>query len=163
MGEKMANPKAQKHKELSPEDLRWKCDPEILEFDSTEDLKPIEGILGQERALKAIKLGVEMRAPGYNIFIAGMSGSGKATTVKQVLETIGADCPPLFDYAYVNNFKDNDRPMLLIFPKGKAKVFRKNLTHAIEILKIKIPQALESEDYIRAIAIRDEINNRKKK
>ena len=148
MGKKMAYPKAQKHKELSPEDLRWKCDPEILEFDSTEDLKPIEGILGQERALKAIKLGVEMRAPGYNIFICGMSGSGKATTVKQVLETIGADCPPIYDYAYVNNFKDNDRPMLLTFPNGKAKVFRKNLTHAIEILKIKIPQALESEDYI---------------
>ena len=144
----MAYPKAPKHKELSPEDLRWKCDPEILEFGSTEDLKPIEGILGQERALKAIRLGVEMRAPGYNIFIAGMSGSGKATTVKQVLETIGADCPPLYDYAYVNNFKDADRPTLLTFPKGKAKVFRKNLSHAIEILKIKIPQALESEDYL---------------
>jgi lon-related putative ATP-dependent protease len=148
MGEKMANPKAQKHKELSPEDLRWKCDPEILEFDSTEDLKPIEGILGQERALKAIKLGVEMRAPGYNIFIAGMSGSGKATTVKQMLETIGADCPPLYDYTYVNNFKDNDRPTLLTFLKGKAKVFKKNLIQAIEILKRKIPQALESEDYL---------------
>ena len=144
----MAYPKAPKHKELSPEDLRWKCDPEILEFDSTEDLKPIEGILGQERALKAIRLGVEMRAPGYNIYIAGMSGSGKATTVKQVLETIGADCPPLYDYAYVNNFKDPDRPTLLTFPKGKAKVFKKNLSHAIEILKIKIPQALESEDYL---------------
>jgi len=148
MAKKMAYPKAPKHKELSPEDLRWKCDPEILEFESSEDLKPIEGILGQERALKAMRLGVEMRAPGYNIFICGMSGSGKATTVKQMLETIGADCPPLFDYAYVNNFKDPDRPMLLTFPKGKAKVFRKNLIHAIEILKRKIPQALESEDYL---------------
>lgn len=144
----MTYPKAQKHKELSTEDLRWKCDPKILEFDSTQDLKPIEGILGQERALKAIRLGVEMRAPGYNIFICGMSGSGKATTVKQMLETIGADCPPLFDYAYVNNFKDPDRPTLLKFSKGKAKVFRKNLIQAIEILKRKIPQALESEDYI---------------
>ena len=144
----MAYPKAQKHKELTPNDLRWKCDPELLEFDSTQDLKPIEGILGQERALKAMRLGVEMRAPGYNIFICGMSGSGKATTVKQMLETIGADCPPLFDYAYVNNFKDPDRPTLLKFPKGKAKVFRKNIFHAIEILKRKIPQALESEDYL---------------
>ncbi len=148
MAKKMAYPKAPKHKELSPEDLRWKCDPEILEFDSSEDLKPIEGILGQERALKAMRLGVEMRAPGYNIFICGMSGSGKATTVKQMLETIGADCPPLFDYVYVNNFKDSDRPMLIKFPKGKAKIFRKNLMHAIEILKRKIPQALESEDYL---------------
>jgi ATP-dependent Lon protease len=148
MAKIMAYPKAPKHKELSPEDLRWKCDPEILEIDSSVELKPLEGILGQERALKAMRLGVEMRAPGYNIFICGMSGSGKATTVKQMLETIGADCPPLFDYAYVNNFKDPDRPTLLKFPKGKAKVFRKNLIHAIEILKRKIPQALESEDYL---------------
>ena len=144
----MAYPKPTKSKELAPEDLRWKCDPSIFDFSSTEELKPIEGILGQERALKALKLGVEMRSPGYNIFIAGMSGSGKATTVKQMLETIGADCPPLYDYAYVNNFKDPDRPTLLIFPKGKAKVFRKNLSHAIEILKRKIPQALESEAYL---------------
>ncbi|MDH3269588.1 MAG: AAA family ATPase, partial [Ignavibacteria bacterium] len=71
----MTYPKAPKHKQLTIEDLRWKCDPDIFKFDSTEDLKPIEGILGQERALKALKLGVEMRAPGYNIFIAGMSGS----------------------------------------------------------------------------------------
>ena len=144
----MTYPKASKHKELSPEDLRWKCNPEIFKFDSTEELKPIEGILGQERALKALKLGVEMRAPGYNIFIAGMSGSGKATTVKKMLETIGADCPPLFDYAYVNNFKDPDRPTLLTFQKGKAKVFRKNLLQAIDILKRKIPQALETESYL---------------
>jgi ATP-dependent Lon protease len=148
MDKKMAYPKAPKHKELSTEELRWKCDPEIFEFSSTEDIMPIEGILGQERALKALKLGVEMRAPGYNIFIAGMSGSGKATTIKKMLETIGADCPPLFDYAYVNNFKDPDRPTLLIFPKGKAKIFRKHLFQAIDILKAKIPQALESESYL---------------
>ena len=148
MDKKMTYPKAPKHKQLTIEDLRWKCDPDIFKFDSTEDLKPIEGILGQERALKALKLGVEMQAPGYNIFIAGMSGSGKATTVKQMLETIGADCPPLYDYAYVNNFKDPDRPILLTFPKGKAKVFRKNLVRSIEILKRKIPQVLESEAYI---------------
>ena len=144
----MTYPKAPKHKQLTVEDLRWKCDPEIFDFTSTEEVKPIEGILGQERALKALKLGVEMRAPGYNIFIAGMSGSGKATTVKQMLETIGADCPPLYDYAYVNNFKDPDRPILLTFPKGKAKTFRKHLLRAIEILKRKIPQVLESEAYL---------------
>lgn len=148
MDKKITYPKASNHKKLSPEDLRWKCDPDIFEFTSTQDLKPIEGILGQERALKALKLGVEMRAAGYNIFIAGMSGSGKATTVKQMLETIGADCPPLYDYAYVNNFRDPDRPILLTFPKGKAKTFRKHLSRAIDILKRKIPQVLENEAYL---------------
>ncbi len=148
MDKKISSPKISKHKELSPEELRWKCDPEIFEVASTEYLEPIEGIIGQERALKAIKLGMEIKAPGYNIFIAGISGSGKATTIKRTLETIGADCPPLLDYAYVNNFKDPDRPTLLAFKKGKARIFKKNLMHAIQLLRKKIPQTLEGESFL---------------
>ncbi|MCH7974356.1 MAG: AAA family ATPase, partial [Bacteroidetes bacterium] len=63
--------KARKHKELKPEEIRWVCDPDIFKFASTDELEPIEGILGQERALKALKLGVDLRSPGYNIYIAG--------------------------------------------------------------------------------------------
>jgi lon-related putative ATP-dependent protease len=144
----MANLNPRKHKELKPEELRWKCDPNIFKFESTEDIEPIEGILGQERALKAIRLGVDMRSPGYNIYIAGLSGSGKATTVKQMLQKISANCPPLYDYAYVNNFKDSDQPLLLKFPRGKAKDFRQDLLSAIEVLKQRIPLTLESELYL---------------
>jgi ATP-dependent Lon protease len=144
----MNAPKAKKHKELKPEELRWKCDPDVFEFTSTSDIEPIEGILGQERALKALRLGVELKGPGYNIYIAGLSGSGKATGVKQMLEVIGSSCPEIFDYAYVNNFQDSDRPTLLSFPKGKAKFFKRALQSAIEILRKKIPQALESEGYL---------------
>jgi ATP-dependent Lon protease len=144
----MIPPKVKKHKELKPEELRWKCDPEIFEFTSTSDIEPIEGILGQERALKALRLGVELKGPGYNIYMAGLSGSGKATSVKQMLKVIGSSCPEVFDYAYVNNFQDSDRPMLLVFPKGKAKFFKRALHSAIDVLKQKIPQAFESERYI---------------
>jgi len=149
----MTYPKAPKHKKLKSEDLRWRCNQDVFAFDSTNDIEPIEGILGQERALKALKLGVDLRSPGYNIFIAGLSGTGKATTVKKMLETISDNCPPLHDYAYVNNFKDNDRPILLTFNVGKAKVFKQDVSSTIDILKNKIPQSLESESYI----------NRKKK
>jgi lon-related putative ATP-dependent protease len=141
----MTHPKPTKHEELKPEDLRWKCDPDIFEFESTSDLEPMEGIIGQERALKAIRLGVDLRAPGYNIFIAGLSGSGKATTVKKMLEKISSNCPPLGDYAYVNNFKDPDAPILLTFPVGKAKQFKQDLSSAIGILKNRIPQTLDSD------------------
>jgi predicted ATP-dependent protease len=144
----MIPPKVKKHKELKPEELRWKCDPEIFEFTSTSDIEPIEGILGQERALKALRLGVELKGPGYNIYMAGLSGSGKATSVRQMLKVIGSTCPEVFDYAYVNNFHDSDRPMLLVFPKGKAKFFKRALHSAINVLKQKIPQAFESERYI---------------
>jgi len=144
----MNTPKVKKPKELKPEDLRWKCDPDIFEFSSTSDIEPIEGILGQERALKALKLGVELRSPGYNIFISGLSGSGKASSVKQMLEVIGSTCPDLYDYAYVYNFQDTDRPTLLTFPKGKAKFFKRALQSSIQALRKRIPQALESEGYI---------------
>ena len=144
----MGNPKAPKHKELSVEQLRWKCNPDMLEFSSTGDLEPIEGILGQERALKALKLGVDLRSPGYNIYIAGLSGSGKATTVKKMLEKIGANGPALYDYVYVNNFKDTDHPILLTFPRGRAKIFKRDLCNSIEVLKVNIPKALESEVYL---------------
>ncbi len=144
----MANQTAPKHAELKPEDLRWKCDPDIFEFASTGDIEPIEGILGQERAMKAIKLGVDLRSPGYNIYIAGLSGSGKATTVKQMLEKITSKCPTLYDYVYVNNFKNPDNPLLLTFPKGTAKEFKVDMASTIEILKQRIPLTLESELYV---------------
>ncbi len=147
--------------ELKPEALRWECNPEIFEFDSTESLTPIEGILGQERALKAIRLGVDLRSPGYNIYIAGLSGTGKMTTVKQMLESISSNVTELNDYAYVNNFKDEDRPILLTFDVGGAKVFKDDLASAIALLQRRIPQALESESYAsRKQKIISDYNNR---
>ncbi len=136
-----------KPRELKPEELRWQCDPGLFDFESTIDIEPIEGIIGQERALKALRVGVDLRSPGYNIYIAGLSGTGKATTVKKMLEAISSNCPPLHDYAYVNNFKDEDRPLLLRFEVGKAKLFRQDLSAAIEVLKNRIPQALDSESH----------------
>ncbi|MBZ0199747.1 MAG: AAA family ATPase [Ignavibacteriaceae bacterium] len=140
-------PRPIKFKTLKPEELRWKCDEDVFDFDSTSDLEPIEGIIGQERALKAIKLGVDLRSPGYNIYIAGLSGTGKATTVKSMLEKISGNCPSLYDYAYVNNFKDEDMPLLLVFETGMAKEFQHDLNSAIELLKKKIPVALETDAY----------------
>ncbi len=140
-------PRPAKFNSLKPEELRWKCDEDVFDFDSTSDIEPIEGIIGQERALKAIKLGVDLRSPGYNIYIAGLSGTGKATTVKKMLEKISGNCPSLYDYAYVNNFKDEDMPLLLVFETGIAKEFQHDLTSAIELLKKKIPVALETEAY----------------
>lgn len=139
---------SQKKYELNPEQLRWQCDPNIFEFDSTETLEPIEGILGQERALKAIRLGVDLRSPGYNIYIAGLSGTGKMTTVKQMLQSISSNEVSLYDYAYVNNFRDSDRPILLKFDVGNAKVFRDGLASAISLLQSQIPRALESKSYL---------------
>lgn len=140
--------KASKPKELDYTDLKWTCDPAAFEFESTRTLKPIEGIIGQERAIKALKIGVDLRAQGFNIFVTGLSGTGKFTTIKKMLESILPNCSELMDYAYVNNFKDTDRPLLLSFPAGTAVKFKKDLANAIKFLQEKIPQLLETEPFI---------------
>lgn len=145
----MSLKKATKHNELKAEDLKWTCDPKVFEFESTENLEPIEGIVGQERALKALKIGVELRSQGYNIFVTGLSGTGKLTSIKKMLESITPDCADqLYDYAYVNNFKDEDRPLLLQFPAGMAKKFKRDLNRAIKFLQERIPQVLTTEPFI---------------
>jgi len=140
--------KAGKPKELNYTELKWTCDPCSFKFESTSTLKPIEGIIGQERALKALKIGVDLRAQGFNIFVTGLSGTGKFSTIKKMLESIRPNCTELHDYAYVNNFKDSDRPVLLSFPAGTAAKFKKDLGNAIKFLQEKIPQLLETEPFV---------------
>ncbi|MFA3782267.1 AAA family ATPase [Melioribacteraceae bacterium 4301-Me] len=144
----MALIKAQQPKELNPDELKWSCDPNQFEFETTTHLKPIEGIVGQERALKALKLGVELRSQGYNIFVTGLSGTGKLTTIKKVLESISPDCSQLKDYAYVNNFGNTDRPILLEFSAGQAVAFKNELSKAIKFLQEKIPQVLSTNPFL---------------
>lgn len=141
---------AGKAKELEYTDLKWTCDPGVFKFESTSSLKPIEGIIGQERAIKALKIGVDLRAQGFNIFVTGLSGTGKFSTIKKMLESIRPNCSELLDYAYVNNFKDSDRPMLLSFQAGVAAKFKKELANAIKFLQEKIPQLLDTEPFVSA-------------
>jgi len=144
----MALHKAPKLKELATEDLKWTCDPKIFEFESTTSIKPIEGIIGQERALKALRLGVDLKSQGYNIFVTGLSGTGKFTAIQQMLESITPDCSHLNDYAYVNNFKDVDRPVLLRFTAGQANKFKKDLSRAVIFLQEEIPKVLSANPFV---------------
>src|SRR3989339_357844 len=140
--------KAKLVQKLKPEDLKWNCDPSVFDFETTTDVKPMEGIVGQERALKALRVGVDLKSPGYNIFITGLSGTGKFSTIKMMLEAIASDCENLRDYAYVNNFGDEDRPMLLQFTAGQAIKFKRDLERTIKFFQEKIPQLLEAEPFV---------------
>jgi hypothetical protein len=133
--------------ELAPDRLRWRMDPETISFASTDECKPCEEIIGQERALKAIKTGLDIKSLGYNIFITGMVGTGRTTTIKQLLEQLekGEETPD--DILYVNNFKNADEPMLIMFPGGKGKLFKEAMENLIEMLKINIPELLKSKYY----------------
>src|SRR4029434_9997198 len=90
--------------------LRWQCDPESLGFRTTDELPPLEGIIGQERAQKALTLGVEMAKTGYNIYVSGMTGTGKLTAVQRLLATRPGPTTPPPDLCYVFHFKNPEHP-----------------------------------------------------
>ncbi len=141
----MKNPK--KYRELTPEELTWHCPESELKFNSTEDLEPIDAIIGQERAVKALQFGVEIKSPGYNVFVSGLAGTGRLTTIKRLLEEITAECTPSPDRCYVYNFKEPDNPHLLEFERGHGNKFREDLIATVRYLRRKIPELLAGEAY----------------
>ena len=137
------------HPELPAEDLRWYCTQEHIPAETTEEVDPIEGIIGQDRALKALKLGVELFSPGYNIFVCGLSGTGKATTIKTILEHIQPQRCESRDLCYVNNFDDPDQPMLLVFDRGKGIRFKTEVAEVMRMARERIPGVFEEAEYQR--------------
>lgn len=135
-------------KELPPELLRWSCDLEKIPFNTSEECEPCEGIIGQERAIKAIKTGLDIKSLGYNIFITGLVGTGRSTTIKQFLEKMekGEETPD--DILYVNNFKNPDEPTLVILPAGKGRLFKESMENIIAMLTTSIPEMLKSKYYL---------------
>ena len=134
--------------EVPVERLRWRCDPEKLKFQSTEDLPVMEEIIGQERALEAIRLGLDIDGFGYNIFVTGLVGTGRKTAIKGLLEEIDTAGKIPNDICYVNNFKNPDMPKMISLPAGKGNEFREDMDNLIETLQKKIPLIFEDERYL---------------
>jgi lon-related putative ATP-dependent protease len=133
--------------ELPPEKLRFECPPGKVECKTSEELSPLEGIVGQDRALKALIFGVEMKAKGFNIFAAGPPVTGKRPATRSYLEKIAKTKPTPPDWCYVNNFQNPYEPKALKLPAGKAKVFQKDLKNLIDQVKRAVPAALQSEEF----------------
>ncbi|MCJ7578094.1 MAG: AAA family ATPase, partial [candidate division Zixibacteria bacterium] len=133
--------------EVPVEKLRWRCDPENLNFTTTDEVEPCDWIIGQDRAVKAIKLGLDIKSIGYNIFVTGFVGTGRLTTIKHLLERLEKREKRPDDKCYVNNFKNPDMPRIVSLPAGQAKLFKKDMENLILSLKRNIPRVLESENY----------------
>ena len=103
-------------KELPPEKLAWRLDPDKIPFASSEECKSCEGIIGQNRAIRSIQTGLDVKSLGYNIFITGLVGTGRTTTIKQLLEKLEKEDKTPDDILFVNNFKVPDEPTLITLP-----------------------------------------------
>jgi lon-related putative ATP-dependent protease len=131
---------------VSPEQLRRRVDPAGLP-PTTTDVPPLEGTIGQPRALDAIAFGLEIRSPGYNLFVAGPTGSGRERTIHDFLRQFAPGRPAPSDWVYVYNFAQADHPHVIRLPQGRGRTFAADLDSFLEAGQRDIPRAFESEDY----------------
>jgi len=131
--------------ELKAQELTWHCPDDSIPFESTAECAACEDIIGQEKALKSLETGLNIKSRGYNIFITGLVGTGRTTTIKKFLEKIRLGQPVPDDLLYVNNFKKPEEPILLALPAGQGRRLNDGLERLITMLKTNIPELLKSQ------------------
>ncbi len=145
----MTTKPAPKPMELPAAKLRWRCELSRIPFETTAQAELREGFIGQERALRALKMGAELSAPGYNVFVCGLAGTSRGGTIARMIEELHPPTKESLDRCYVNNFKLTDRPRLLALPRGQANAFKKDMQAGIDFLRRRIPQVFEGEPFQR--------------
>ncbi|MBN2366236.1 MAG: ATP-dependent protease [Calditrichaeota bacterium] len=133
--------------ELKPKQLHKTLSLKLFNFETTDKLEPLKSIIGQERAIKSIQLALEMNHNGYNVFVTGMSGTGRSTIVRDLLKTYARKKPIPEDWIYVYNFRDEDIPRAFSLPAGKGKKFDSEMQNLVETLKKEVPATFSSEEY----------------
>lgn len=125
--------------------LRWRCDPQALPFDSTESVEPLPGVIGQPLALEALQFGVETDAPGQNVYVRGITGSGRMRMVQRLLAELDPRQGPTLDRCYVANFSQPDRPRLVSLAPGRANAFRRRVRDLADFIADDLNDGLNSE------------------
>ena len=133
--------------QLRPESLYNRCDPDEFSFNTTDEIKDFQGIIGQERALKALDFGLGINSMGFNIFALGESGTGKVSTIMSILKDRALKEQAPSDWVYVYNFKDPDSPIAISLEAGKGTALQKDMDELIKFLRVEIPKAFESKEY----------------
>ncbi len=127
--------------------LKNTCSLDCFNFKTTAELKPLQGIIGQERASQALKFGLSVKKKGYNIFVAGQTGTGRNSYVKLITEEKASEKEVPDDWVYVYNFKNPHCPMALNLGAGMGKELEKEIKDMIKQLKKEIENAFNSKDY----------------
>ncbi len=132
---------------LSPQRLYQSCDPAEFSFQSTAELESLGELMGQARAVEAVRFGAGIRHEGYNIFVLGPAGVGKRSMVGQFLAEKAATESPAADWCYLNNFGQTHKPRALRLPPGRGTELQQGLAQRVEYLRTAIPALFESEEY----------------
>ncbi len=134
--------------ELAFEQLNKKVPPEAMGCTDSSQIEALGTIIGQERAVRALRFGLGIKKRGFNIYVAGMPGTGRITSVEAFLEEVAAKEPAPFDWCYVNNFQDSYFPQVLRLPAGQAVKFQGDMEKLTAAVVCNIRSAFESDEYV---------------
>jgi ATP-dependent Lon protease len=109
-----------RHLKVAPRDLVWNCDASLFPFQTTKEVPPLRGMLGQKQALRSLKMGLSVASPGYNLFLCGLNGTESFSVIEKFIRGLRKQAPAVPDRMYVQNFSDPQRPKLLELPQGRA-------------------------------------------
>ncbi|MBP7139647.1 MAG: AAA family ATPase, partial [Caldisericia bacterium] len=137
----------EKNSELNFKELYKCCDKSMFKFKTTEELQPIEYLIGQDRALSSINFALDIKVDRYNLYVSGVPGSGRTSSIRKIVEEKAKNEKTPDDIIYVYNFKNPDRPNLIKFPAGRGNFFAKDIDELISTIIKTIPKAFEAEDY----------------
>ena len=137
------------------------CDRADLDFDTTADLPDLDGVFGQDRAADAIRFGLAIERPGYNLFVLGDHGGGRHWLVNRLLGEAAAKAPVPDDWVYVNNFGEPRKPNAMRLPAGRGALLRNDMQKLVSELAPAISAAFESNQYRQqAEAIQEELKKK---
>ena len=142
-----------KANELNYKDLRVVCNPNQFEFESTDELDPIDTGIGQDRGIKALEFGLNVEVKGYNIYIEGPSGVGKTMYTKNYLDTISKKKKIPQDWCYIYNFENPNEPIAVSLPAGGGKEFRDVMDRFINDVKLDIKSTFNNEEFEKERAL----------
>ena len=129
------------------EDLRPLCEPSGIKFESSDQLPPGTRHLGQQRAIDAIRLGIQIESDGHNVFVLGPPGSHRHGLAEELAKEHAATRKAQDDWCYITNFTNPEKPHTLSFPTGRGEIFRQDMSDLIDELRLSIPATFEGEDY----------------
>jgi predicted ATP-dependent protease len=133
--------------EITQQSAKRTLPAENMKFENTSEIPPLKEIIGQDRGIKALRYGLEMTGYGYNVFIAGHSGTGRSTAIVKFLEDTAKTVPTPSDWCYVNNYMEPRRPKALALPAGKGAEFQKNMVWLVARVKETLEEAFMSDEY----------------
>ncbi|MCJ7441927.1 MAG: AAA family ATPase [Thermoanaerobaculaceae bacterium] len=134
-------------RELVAHELRWRCPKEWLPADSTAKIAPSQGIIGQARAVRALEFGLSVQSLGFNVFVTGLTGTGRMTAIELHLRPLAGEGEPPDDLLFVFNFARPEQPRLLRLAAGRGVVLRDRLDRLLRDISKALPGMFKGEEF----------------